>query len=266
MMIRCVAAVLLVFGFSQSCLGDPMLDALVVSYPDHLVGHDEKYLILRDGTKLQISDGKAAKSFEQLLEAPDIKDQFAIPYPLGITLKKPQRDEDPGRIRNEGFFRKMYGDCHKGDVAGHLRPVAWLPHRGGGVVMVTAINGVADQLTAVSNELETLPAELTKYLVPSAGTFNCRPVAGTHRLSMHAYGAAIDLNTKFGDYWLWSTAKGGDVLWRNRLPLAIVEIFERHGFIWGGKWYHFDTLHFEYRPEIIAYAKYLNSPVKGDAE
>jgi hypothetical protein len=28
-----------------------------------------------------------------------------------------------------------------------------------------------------------------------------------------------------------------------------VEIFERHGFIWGGKWYHYDTMHFEYRPE-----------------
>jgi D-alanyl-D-alanine carboxypeptidase len=31
--------------------------------------------------------------------------------------------------------------------------------------------------------------------------------------------------------------------------------FERAGFIWGGKWYHFDTFHFEYRPEIIALAK-----------
>jgi hypothetical protein len=31
----------------------------------------------------------------------------------------------------------------------------------------------------------------------------------------------------------------------------IVDIFERHGFIWGGKWYHFDTMHFEYRPELL---------------
>jgi hypothetical protein len=30
-----------------------------------------------------------------------------------------------------------------------------------------------------------------------------------------------------------------------------VEIFERHGFIWGGKWGHFDTMHFEYRPEFF---------------
>ena len=37
----------------------------------------------------------------------------------------------------------------------------------------------------------------------------------------------------------------------NRIPYEIVEIFERHGFIWGGRWYHFDTMHFEYRPELL---------------
>jgi hypothetical protein len=34
------------------------------------------------------------------------------------------------------------------------------------------------------------------------------------------------------------------------MPQEIVDIFERHGFIWGGKWYHYDTMHFEYRPEL----------------
>ena len=31
--------------------------------------------------------------------------------------------------------------------------------------------------------------------------------------------------------------------------------FETHGFIWGGKWYHYDTMHFEYRPELLMTAK-----------
>ncbi len=30
-----------------------------------------------------------------------------------------------------------------------------------------------------------------------------------------------------------------------------IDIFERHGFIWGGRWYHFDTMRFEYRPELL---------------
>ena len=38
---------------------------------------------------------------------------------------------------------------------------------------------------------------------------------------------------------------------KNKIPFEIVEIFERHGFIWGGKWYHYDTMHFEYRPELL---------------
>ena len=49
--------------------------------------------------------------------------------------------------------------------------------------------------------------------------------------------------------------RDGKFTWRNRIPGAIGEIFERHGFIWGAKWYHMDSMHFEYRPELIALAK-----------
>jgi len=31
-----------------------------------------------------------------------------------------------------------------------------------------------------------------------------------------------------------------------------VKVFKKHGFIWGGNWYHFDGMHFEYRPEFLA--------------
>ena len=50
--------------------------------------------------------------------------------------------------------------------------------------------------------------------------------------------------------------KTGRFEWRNRIPPEIIDIFERHGFIWGGKWYHFDTMHFEYRPELIEFARH----------
>jgi hypothetical protein len=45
---------------------------------------------------------------------------------------------------------------------------------------------------------------------------------------------------------------------------AALETFERRGFIWGGKWWHFDTMHFEYRPEIIAYAKSVAASAPGN--
>ncbi len=38
----------------------------------------------------------------------------------------------------------------------------------------------------------------------------------------------------------------------NEIPWPIILIFEKYGFIWGGKWHHFDTMHFEYRPELFS--------------
>jgi len=39
------------------------------------------------------------------------------------------------------------------------------------------------------------------------------------------------------------------------VPTPVVEAFERHGFVWGGKWLFFDTMHFEYRPEVLEIAR-----------
>src|SRR5215207_5640731 len=87
-------------------LADPALDALVAAYPDHLAGYDGADLIWKDGTRMAISDGRNQKSFDELLNEADIKDQFIIEYPIGPGLKAPKLNEDPGRIRNERFFRK----------------------------------------------------------------------------------------------------------------------------------------------------------------
>ncbi|MET0631014.1 MAG: M15 family metallopeptidase [Xanthobacteraceae bacterium] len=253
---RTCAIALGVIGLCAApALADPALDALIAAYPDRLAGYDQKDVIWKDGTRMTISDGRTGKSFDELIGSPDIKDQFAIPYPLGTEIKVPAVNEDPGRIRNEPFFLKMYGDCRKGEVSGRLKPVAWMPGRRGGTVSVTTVNGINQRLAEVVKELETLPGSMTQYLVPSAGTYNCRPIANTNRLSVHAFGAAIDVNSKFADYWEWSKGKDGKIIWKNRVPAAIGDIFERHGFIWGAKWYHFDSMHFEYRPEVIALAR-----------
>lgn len=234
---------------------DPALDALVAAYPDQLASYDDKDLIWKDGTRMPLAVGEPNKSFQDLLDRPDLVDQFAIPYRLGASVKIPAENEDPGRIRNEAFFLKMYGDCRKGEVAKRLAKVAWMPKRGGGSVNVTTVNGVNERLAAAVKDLEKLPADMTRYLVPPAGTYNCRTIANTSRLSVHAFAAAIDINDKLSDYWEWSKGKDGSVVWKNRIPGEIGEIFERHGFIWGAKWYHFDTMHFEYRPELIALAR-----------
>jgi hypothetical protein len=222
------------------------LDALVRAYPGQLAGHDEKDLIWRDGTRQKVSDGRGDKTFDEKLRNASILDQLSLIYPKGPLTKPPGPEDDPGRFRNSEFFDKMYGNCEKGETRKHMTRVEWLPASGGGSVQATTVNGVAEKLRAVSAEIEKLSPELKHYAYPSAGAFNCRTVKDTGKRSMHAYGAAIDLNVKFADYWLWSKAG-----YRNRFPYEIVAIFERHGFIWGGKWGHFDTMHFEYRPELL---------------
>jgi D-alanyl-D-alanine carboxypeptidase len=238
---------------TSPAFADPALDALVAAYPDQLVSHDDGTVTWQDGTVMPVG-GRTQRSLAELLRAPSILDQFAIPYPLGTNFKIPRPDQDPGRIRNEAFFTKMYGDCRSGGVEARLQPVAWMPHDGGGTLLATSVNGVAGRLAAISRALETLPKSMIKFLVPSAGAYQCRTIAGTDRPSVHSYGAAIDINVRFSDYWRWTLRKTGQFTWTNRIPLAIVDIFERHGFIWGGKWFHFDTMHFEYRPAMIALA------------
>jgi hypothetical protein len=236
---------------------DPALDVLVAAYPDHLARHEGNDLIWKDGTIMPIADGRTDKTFQELLDHPDIKNQFAFRYPLGADVKPPGLNEDPGRIRFEPFFLKMYGDCRKGEVAKRLKPVAWL--RGGGRLSVTTVNNVDARIAAVVKDLDTLPAEMMKYLVPSAGTYNCRVIRNTSRLSVHAFAAAIDINNKEADYWQFLKDRTGAFAWRNRVPGIIGEIFERHGFIWGAKWFHVDSMHFEFRPELIALEKQIRS-------
>ena len=237
----------------------PAIEAshLVAAYPDHLASIEGNALVWKDGTRMPIDDKRGAKPFEIMLAAADIKDMFLIPYSPGAMSAPPAVDVDPGRARNAAFFDKMYGKCQSGAVSRNLVDVVWLPKKWGRKLRVTRINGVAEKLAAVSKELDELPAKFDVFLFPSAGTYNCRPIAGTTRTSAHGHGIAIDLSTQQTDYWLWTTKGklGAAIPYRNKIPMEIVSIFEKHGFIWGGKWYHYDTMHFEYRPELLAGAR-----------
>jgi hypothetical protein len=226
------------------------LEKLVRAYPDWIASSDGEHVVLKDGARFAVSDHRTDKTFEELIEHPDIDDMFYVPYPAGSEPKQPPKNFDPGRVRYEPLFVAMYGDCKKNEVSPKLKTIAWLPTHHGGHVAITAANGVDQALAAVSQELDALPADDTKFLVPTSGTYNCRNIAGSSVRSMHAFGAAIDLNAKYSDYWRWSKDVTSPV-WKNRIPLEIVRVFEKHGFIWGGTWYHFDTMHFEYRPELL---------------
>ena len=218
------------------------LDALVAAYPEALAGHTAAQVLWRDGSSTPVG---VTQPEAVALEHATLADQLAEPYLAG-AIAEPAGD--PGRARNRAFFDRMYGDCGRGEVEPRLVTVTWLPDDSGQRLRVTSVNGVAAALEAVSAEIALLPPELRRAAHPSAGAYLCRDARGEHAPSMHAYGAAIDLNVGWADYWRWG---GGP--WRNRMPAEVVAAFERHGFIWGGRWRHFDTMHFEYRPELRCY-------------
>jgi hypothetical protein len=116
-------------------------------------------------------------------------------------------------------------------------------------------------LAKVGEKLSRILAQdpgLRSYLFPLGGSYNRRQIAGTDRLSPHSWGIALDLHK--GKYWRWGKNLGPMELLalQTAYPWEIVAAFEEQGFIWGGKWYHYDTMHFEYRPELFAKAGLTN--------
>lgn len=226
-------------------------ERLKTAYPTFITGVEGNSVLFKDGTRLPLGDGKD-KSFDAWLAHPDIRDMFRFAYPRGAPAASPPRDFDPGRARNADFFTKIYGDCRKPAFAASLTTIIWLPRKSAQRIEISRLNGVAEHLQAVSDELDALPAKFNVFLIPSAGGYLCRFIAGTDQRSGHGYGIAIDIATKHSHYWRW--AKGGpagEPVYRNDIPAEIVDVFEKHGFIWGGRWYHYDTMHFEYRPELV---------------
>jgi hypothetical protein len=90
--------------------------------------------------------------------------------------------------------------------------------------------------------------------------YNWRLIGDTKRKSNHCWGTAIDILPanwkKKKVYWMWERSLNKNwfmVPKKSRWcpPDSIVEIFEKEGFIWGGKWDLWDNMHFEYRPELL---------------
>ena len=80
----------------------------------------------------------------------------------------------------------------------------------------------------------------------NSSSFNFRPVAGTDRLSRHAYGLAIDINPLYNPYITsrgYTPENAGDYVDRSAdNPYKIDEndlcfkLFDDRGFTWGGNW------------------------------
>ena len=217
---------------------------LIRAYPGQNLKYVDNQILFEDGTAIIFDDGKK-KDFIQILDDSDIEDMFSLEY---TTDAVPQYLQDAGRSRCEAFFKHMYGRDAKA-VKNNLVTVSWFGEK----IKFSKINGAAEQLKKIASEIEREHPELVSKM-KSSGTFYWRKVRGANRLSSHSYGIAIDIAVKDSNYWRWDHPDASEtdpIGYKNHIPLKIVEIFEKHGFVWGGRWYHYDTMHFEYRPEIV---------------
>ena len=83
---------------------------------------------------------------------------------------------------------------------------------------------------------EVVSRGLTAKIHPGeyAGCYYPRFIAGTHSLSNHAFGLALDINVPGN--------QRGTV---GEMDRTVVSIFEKWGFTWGGNWHYTDPMHFE---------------------
>lgn len=202
------------------------------------------WLELHDGRRVVYADDRQPQwDKDGGLSNATVQQSMVEPYPLGEATGQ----GDPGRARPQEWLEALYGTTEK---ELELRPVQVGQHR----VRVSSRYGTAEAFSHVAKvleELATTTAAIQPHLLSVAG-YSHRNIAGTTRPSPHSYGIAIDLNPKHGAYWRWNPEAKRQAF---QYPQAIVDIFEEKGFIWGGKWSHYDLMHFEYRPEIVCKAK-----------
>lgn len=254
MFVLIISMLLSLVNYASSLTNDQYLLNLQSAYPDYIGKIKGDNVIWKDGTKMPLFVREFYDLNTDNLDNPTLYEQ------LSDNMVK--HSYDLGRVRYLPFFKKMYGKSPQ-EVRENLATIYWMPNIFANKypLKVTRVNNVDKKLANISSELEKLVflhPEYRVYLENPGGTFCWRLIANTKRLSLHSFGMTIDLNTANSDYWQWDLEKSGKPIseeqplkYHNKIPKNIVKIFAKYGFIWGGNWYHYDTMHFEYRPELF---------------
>lgn len=175
---------------------------------------------------------------------------------------------DPSQ-RSEAFFDALYGLDGSNRDGTRMREVYFLGHSVKlHPIVIPALKRVETRLFQEA----VLDQELADYLeeTESISGFAWRTIAGTSRRSFHAMGIALDIIPEYyalrQPYWRWALEAGIEAWWQMaprqywKPPNRLVQIFEEEGFVWGGRWTEFDTIHFEYRPELMLFEEALDFP------
>ena len=276
---RVLPAILVCFAFMGAASGAPgdgtvpftpyaVFHALRDSYGEAIqdMGWEEgdAYFLVK-GSPIFFVEGRMLS--EEHRSDHDRYDPMLYSYALGEMRTLPETVPHPAN-RSTDLLEALLGYT-EGDIVLSCSWMDFLDHR---VFMHELCRDALSRVERRIYEASLESAEVRDYIASIRIMFSLdrRKVTGSDALSYHAFGLALDIVPKsYGGrqtYWRWTSVwKAG---W-DRIPLeqrwnppqAVINAFEAEGFVWGGKWYHFDTIHFEYRPEIIL----LNRQLKGEA-
>lgn len=206
----------------------------------------------------------------------DLYSSFLYSYPKEVPDPKDFTEEDIKHIKEytstdnrseslgtaQFLYNFIYDVENRVKTESHIKGHSFLKKR---TNAHQYIHGKLDLVQADIYEAAKSDAEVQSFLdkLDSADSYAWRSISDSGNRSFHSMGLAIDVLPKgWGQknlYWAWRRDIDPqnwmllDLDRRWMPPAKVIEIFEKHGFIWGGKWIIWDNMHFEYRPEVILY-------------
>ncbi|MDR2151021.1 MAG: M15 family metallopeptidase [Spirochaetaceae bacterium] len=253
---------------------ETIMKALSAAYPD-ILGPAQyikgDWAIAVRGVLYFYAGGRLLPA-ELLSQAEQYAPQPFYTYPAEMPVWKTPSAEESERMkiatrrrtsqplkRSSRFWDAVYRASSKEEAYERLKTLRFL----GRNVMVHY--SILEELSLVEEQILAAAkkdTQVQKWInsIDTLSAWNWRTIAQSETRSYHAYATALDILPKHSGnletYWLW-TAEDNPEWWtvpyekRLHPPDAVVKAFERYGFIWGGKWSFYDTMHFEYRPELL---------------
>ena len=254
--------------------GETVMRALQIAYPDRVENieyYDGDWTIQVYGERFYFAGGRflPASLRDSMNEYAPLPFYF---YEKALPPWTPPTEEESGRMREQdrqrgtrqvkrstNFFDTLWRASNRDEAWEHVKQIRFI----GMTVQVhysvlVALSLVEEQILREAKTNVAVRQWISN--ISTVDGWSWRNIASSESRSFHAYGAAIDILPKslggLETYWLW-TARNTPDWWtvpysrRFHPPEEVVRIFESFGFIWGGKWRFYDTMHFEYRPEIL---------------
>lgn len=254
-----------------------MLRSLMMAYPDHISGLEwdaevEDWRMSVGSRVLYWAHGRLLpkeergtwqkwRAYIDYLYPKDIPDpeEFTPELIARLDSKALNERRSKAPAHHIAFYDALYDGKTRRRIESHITRFDYLGKR------VSVHRSIVPQLKRIEKKIQDLArtnAEVRRFVssIQSIEGYNWREIADSPSRSNHSWGIAVDiLPVNWGKkniYWNWIS------YWNDKWmlipperrwmpPMEVVEIFESEGFVWGGKWLLWDTMHFEWRPELL---------------